>query len=126
MRISDWSSDVCSSGLAAGLARRLSGNHFIDGRLVAAVSGETFSVVNPATGLEVGRAANGTGADVNAAVDAAAKAQKQWARMPARARGKLLNECRSEEHTSELQSLMRISYAVFGLKKKPTTPTPQE
>src|SRR3546814_6851560 len=27
---------------------------------------------------------------------------------------------RSEEHTSELQSLMRISYAVFGLKKKTT------
>src|SRR3546814_10670508 len=27
---------------------------------------------------------------------------------------------RSEEHTSELQSLMRISYAVFGLKKKQT------
>src|SRR3546814_10225612 len=32
---------------------------------------------------------------------------------------------RSEEHTSELQSLMRISYAVFCLKKKKlTTPTP--
>src|SRR3546814_2280197 len=30
-------------------------------------------------------------------------------------------ECRSEEHTSELQSLMRISYAVFCLKKKNTT-----
>src|SRR3546814_2782044 len=30
---------------------------------------------------------------------------------------------RSEEHTSELQSLMRISYAVFCLKKKKTTPT---
>src|SRR3546814_4181691 len=30
---------------------------------------------------------------------------------------------RSEEHTSELQSLMRISYAVFCLKKKTTTPT---
>src|SRR3546814_6903950 len=28
------------------------------------------------------------------------------------------NSCRSEEHTSELQSLMRISYAVFCLKKK--------
>src|SRR3546814_4497224 len=28
--------------------------------------------------------------------------------------------CRSEEHTSELQSLMRISYAVFCLKKKKT------
>src|SRR3546814_7554823 len=31
--------------------------------------------------------------------------------------------CRSEEHTSELQSLMRISYAVFCLKKKKTTRT---
>src|SRR3546814_2071136 len=30
----------------------------------------------------------------------------------------LLSETRSEEHTSELQSLMRISYAVFCLKKK--------
>src|SRR3546814_6122486 len=30
------------------------------------------------------------------------------------------NGCRSEEHTSELQSLMRISYAVFCLKKKKT------
>src|SRR3546814_4507272 len=30
-------------------------------------------------------------------------------------------ECRSEEHTSELQSLMRISYAVFCLKKKKST-----
>src|SRR3546814_7557707 len=31
---------------------------------------------------------------------------------------------RSEEHTSELQSLMRISYAVFCLKKKKDTPHP--
>src|SRR3546814_9205083 len=30
-------------------------------------------------------------------------------------------QCRSEEHTSELQSLMRISYAVFCLKKKKLT-----
>src|SRR3546814_1791586 len=33
------------------------------------------------------------------------------------------NACRSEEHTSELQSLMRISYAVFCLKKKKHTNT---
>src|SRR3546814_2057713 len=32
--------------------------------------------------------------------------------------GPTLGEMRSEEHTSELQSLMRISYAVFCLKKK--------
>src|SRR3546814_5218838 len=34
-----------------------------------------------------------------------------------------LSESRSEEHTSELQSLMRISYAVFCLKKKNYTKT---
>src|SRR3546814_3592981 len=41
----------------------------------------------------------------------------------AKARGivTLMDNTRSEEHTSELQSLMRISYAVFCLKKKKTT-----
>src|SRR3546814_9288704 len=36
-------------------------------------------------------------------------------------RQKLASKERSEEHTSELQSLMRISYAVFCLKKKKNT-----
>src|SRR3546814_1881046 len=36
--------------------------------------------------------------------------------------GRRLRDCRSEEHTSELQSLMRISYAVFCLKKKKQNP----
>src|SRR3546814_6656953 len=40
--------------------------------------------------------------------------------MPAR---EVIAEMRSEEHTSELQSLMRISYAVFCLQKKKTTIT---
>src|SRR3546814_10019433 len=35
--------------------------------------------------------------------------------------GAVVSATRSEEHTSELQSLMRISYAVFCLKKKVTT-----
>src|SRR3546814_9377172 len=38
---------------------------------------------------------------------------------------RVLELARSEEHTSELQSLMRISYAVFCLKKKNKTKTPQ-
>src|SRR3546814_10727796 len=38
----------------------------------------------------------------------------------AAARGVVTHSSRSEEHTSELQSLMRISYAVFCLKKKTT------
>src|SRR3546814_10019844 len=36
------------------------------------------------------------------------------------------NHTRSEEHTSELQSLMRISYAVFCLKKKKQTDRPEK
>src|SRR3546814_10835068 len=37
---------------------------------------------------------------------------------PPRSAAQAWRPCRSEEHTSELQSLMRISYAVFCLKKK--------
>src|SRR3546814_5511840 len=37
-----------------------------------------------------------------------------------------VNSLRSEEHTSELQSLMRISYAVFCLKKKKQANTPNK
>src|SRR3546814_4929207 len=43
------------------------------------------------------------------------------ARAPSTAAGRVLGFDRSEEHTSELQSLMRISYAVFCLKKKKIT-----
>src|SRR3546814_10871164 len=47
------------------------------------------------------------------------------ARLPDdRARARLALAARSEEHTSELQSLMRISYAVFCLKKKTISSTP--
>src|SRR3546814_4755343 len=47
------------------------------------------------------------------------------ARPPATPANMTLLRCRSEEHTSELQSLMRISYAVFCLKKKHITHTIQ-
>src|SRR3546814_5971698 len=42
------------------------------------------------------------------------------AAFPPRRRSRDTHQDRSEEHTSELQSLMRISYAVFCLKKKKT------
>src|SRR3546814_7437642 len=42
--------------------------------------------------------------------------------VPKYSRGRARVNDRSEEHTSELQSLMRISYAVFCLKKKKLTP----
>src|SRR3546814_3977532 len=45
----------------------------------------------------------------------------EWLTMARIVRGQTLAVKRSEEHTSELQSLMRISYAVFCLKKKKQT-----
>src|SRR3546814_5733111 len=81
MRISDWSSDVCSSDLPA-LARTVG-----DGL------GHLFDV----------------------AVARIVQHKNLCHREPHNFR---MVEWRSEEHTSELQSLMRISYAVFCLKKK--------
>src|SRR3546814_4594618 len=101
MRISDWSSDVCSSDLRRQIPkpRNLYCCHFSAQRYmlmcrrcrpVAADSSHTAYLV----------------------VQLAIKLLEQ-ARLP---RASLRH--RSEEHTSELQSLMRISYAVFCLKKK--------
>src|SRR3546814_10877549 len=93
MRISDWSSDVCSSDLAAAdTANPLNG----DAHILAVVGAQTiFDGCLYAQEYAIGR----RGPRVAARTGLAS---------------------RSEEHTSELQSLMRISYAVFCLKKKKT------
>ena len=92
------------------LAQALSGKHLINGALCGSVSGRTFPIVNPATGEEVASAAYGEAGDVDAAVAAAVKAQKSWARVPARERGKLVAECgrRLGEHVEELGRLVAL------------------
>src|SRR3546814_2322857 len=109
MRISDWSSDVCSSDLSArdvvverrdaldrqrrpfqhDVAGMQQQCHNLDrlGQRLAAEDWQCCQVGNPLRSLLQGRKHR-------------------------------LGDIRSEEHTSELQSLMRISYAVFCLKKK--------
>src|SRR3546814_1018246 len=90
VRISDWSSDVCSSDLQGhGRARQcpchLSGAGPAcrgDEPVPVRPSGRRLACLRPRAAL----------------------------------RGRISD--RSEEHTSELQSLMRLSYAVFCLKKK--------
>src|SRR3546814_2548021 len=98
MRISDWSSDVCSSDLHADAGDR---PHLIR--------------------IET-RAGHGSGKPTDKII---AEAADKYA-FAAKWTG--LNEImsRSEEHTSELQSLMRISYAVFCLKKKKHTHTKEK
>ncbi|MBR0683812.1 aldehyde dehydrogenase family protein [Roseomonas eburnea] len=92
------------------LAKALSGVHFIGGVYVPARSGRTFAVVNPATGAEVARAAEGDAADVEAAVQNAAKAQKDWAKVPARKRGAMVHQCAQllKEHVDELGRLIAL------------------
>ena len=92
------------------LARALSGCHLIGGQFVPARSGQSFPVVNPATGETVGEAALGDAADVAAAVETAHAAQQEWARMPSRKRGALVGQCAAllREHAEELARLMAL------------------
>jgi acyl-CoA reductase-like NAD-dependent aldehyde dehydrogenase len=92
------------------LAKRLSGNHLIDGQLIPAHAGKTFSVLNPTTGEFFTEAAAGDAEDVDRAVQAAAHAQKEWARRPARERGKLVAEVgrRILDHSEELAQLVTL------------------
>ncbi len=64
---------------------------WIDGKFVAARSGRTFAVVNPADGSLLARVAEGGAEDINDAVEAAVKASiGPWSKMHARERGKIL------------------------------------
>src|SRR3546814_7799417 len=110
MRISDWSSDVCSSDLTWNCCR-----------LELLQDCGQSHVGYPTRPGAIARALRSLAADSpHDAVDEAAALIEQDpdAGMPSP------RPCpdvrRSEEHTSELQSLMRISYAVFCLKKKTT------
>src|SRR3546814_8290544 len=114
MRISDWSSDVCSSDLGGG-----------DGCAPWPAPNCRRPLPAPSrSGMSPGYCAPATCSpdcprSKGRTVPAPA-AQRLWpaALRPAPPPG------RSEEHTSELQSLMRISYDVFCLKKQINTNTP--
>src|SRR3546814_6798126 len=113
MRISDWSSDVCSSDL-----------HGVLGRPAAVGGVEVDDVAQQDAALDERLAPRQQGADGQRALaDAAdhllaAGLDALGDGDLALARQQFHRAHRSEEHTSELQSLMRISYAVFCLKKK--------
>src|SRR3546814_10078511 len=108
MRISDWSSDVCSSDLLdqprAGRARP---------------ARATRRRCRPRRARPGGDDARTHGASAGRRAAAAAlRARRQRGDLVGQPGELNITLIRSEEHTSELQSLMRISYAVFCLKKK--------
>src|SRR3546814_1979288 len=119
MRISDWSSDVCSSDLhlrhasdrfGAGVFRAIIVRHEACDRFLEGVLEDLLQCRAVARRLGSERR---IGAPVADPVDMLLR-QIPLAQCPEG----IARRFRSEEHTSELQSLMRISYAVFCLKKK--------
>src|SRR3546814_4198688 len=100
MRISDWSSDVCSSDLGGPVSLR-------EDKIVIARTAASIDAIpaSHSVGVEARDKVGG-----RLSLDYLVREGDQLPK-------------RSEEHTSELQSLMRISYAVFCLKKKTTKKT---
>src|SRR3546814_9063002 len=119
MRISDWSSDVCSSDLeivAIGGVLAPDGN---GGRQPEVESMRVGQVEAKARARAVeGPAGTARAADRRHPPVVSEQFELHHFTPRAPAERRRLVAKRSEEHTSELQSLMRSSYAVFCLKKK--------
>src|SRR3546814_8585572 len=114
MRISDWSSDVCSSDLLIiqGKYQLKAQPPFVPG---AGVTGTVLEVGEKVQHIKAGDAVAALINVGGVAEEAVASAAFCMPLPPGLA---LAEAARSEEHPSDLQSLMRISSAVFGLKKK--------
>src|SRR3546814_2635102 len=121
MRISDWSSDVCSSDLVRPTLAD-------SGSLIVKHLGlsQTLLVASPAQLVRQGRVAAPTDlARFDTVAMSSNDGRASWSLygpegaeyMAVHRPRYVADDLRSEEHTSELQSLMRISYAVFCLKK---------
>src|SRR3546814_4247129 len=147
MRISDWSSDVCSSDLAAFIHQIDDQLHFVQaleishfGRIASfhqrfETSGDEVGKAAAQHGLlteQIGfalflegcfddaraAAADGAGIGKRDVMGVAGRVLRNGDEAGNAAATHIFAANRSEEHTSELQSLMRLSYAVFCLKKK--------
>src|SRR3546814_3270034 len=117
MRISDWSSDVCSSDLSSRMQAEFTARLGISYWIRVEIFQRKFMIkflnnfiqqLGPFFFYAIGGYLAIRGQLDVGTVVAAVSAHKEMAAP------------RSEEHTSELQSLMRISYAVFCLKNKQT------
>src|SRR3546814_9687350 len=107
MRISDWSSDVCSSDLHVHWQLRTADSGSRRGRRRTQAQRQCRALGQP----QLRGPYPSANADELPGLADAGRGLRTG-------RDDACQLARSEEHTSELQSLMRISYAVFCLKKK--------
>src|SRR3546814_8757016 len=114
MCISDWSSDVCSSDLEAG--KHSSGVAFAGKNAIAPPDPAPDTIRRCGTFRQ----------KIFPPVQSGVAFGTAGGPVVSRYRGNRQIRVRSEEHTSELQSLMRISYAALCLKKKKNTTSVEE
>src|SRR3546814_9104887 len=119
MRISDWSSDVCSSDLVSRKA--IAKLTVIESQAGLSATSNTAILDGEApdkkNGSDLRPLSEQTHAITSEAMAAAFRNPNALGKLEA----VISSLDRSEEHTSELQPLMRISYAVFCLKKQKQT-----
>src|SRR3546814_9673066 len=115
MRIRDWSSDVCSSDLQDSDQTEQTQEAGADtgglGEIIVTAQKRSESLQKVPISIAAFDTAKLDGAGIS-------DTQMLQAAVPGLVATNTGSITRSEEHTSELQSLMRISYAVFCLKKK--------
>src|SRR3546814_4168667 len=127
MRISDWSSDVCSSdlnSLSASQSASLCFASELSGRVYGSFGNSTAVTILPSNRpvpvvTRLGERPN-TSRGSTRRVSGHCQVLVTASISAVFSRRRLNVPPDREEHTSELQSLMRISYAVFCLKKKKT------
>src|SRR3546814_5013287 len=117
MRISDWSSDVCSSDLPENQSCPF--HSVLIHHRIAAVQPHEWLAAPPSARTSSRAAALWREASGCSSILPQVFSQHGVPSAMSYTLEQLAADChRSEEHTSELQSLIRISYAVFRLKKK--------
>ena len=87
--------------------------NLIGGQLVASESGRYFESVNPANEQVIGRAPEGSTADMNRAVDAALGARRAWAALSITDRAKYLRELASAL-TEHAETILKIEVMDTG------------
>src|SRR3546814_3443959 len=119
MRISDWSSDVCSSDLIPGVQLLNTGNTGNSLNIRGIGSGSENPAFEQSVATFVDDTYIGRGKMLSSTfMDLERIEVLKGPQTTYFGNNAISGALRSEEHTSELQSLMRISYAVFCLKKK--------
>src|SRR3546814_5925636 len=118
MRISDGSSDVCSSDLAEALGDRLLEVGFKAVRAADGLQSLSQRYRSPLGELQIVTQVMHRLGRRPREIDHRRIEAREDHHLGGRPGDRHVEAPRSEEHTSELQSLMRISYAVFCLKKK--------